>query len=101
MNKKTYGEGTRFERTDHEVVAATTAAKEKLREQLGEGEGVRIEQLSRIEFLEREELRAFNEWREAADVATAAYDRATVAMDEWQKAVDALDMAKAEEEKDG
>lgn len=58
MNKKTYGEGVRVERVDHKVVAETIAAKEKLRDQLGQGEEVRKENISEEEFLQREVVNA-------------------------------------------
>lgn len=73
MNKKTYGEGVRHERTDHTVVAETIAAKEKLRDQLGHGEEFRTEELSRVEFLRRKLADADAAVEAAEDAVEAAY----------------------------
>lgn len=96
MNKKTYGDGPRFERTDHTVVAETLAAKEKLREQLGEGEEVR--QITQLEAAELELKQADEEWHEAEEAYLDIINRRYAAEQRYRDAYDTL--AKLKQEQD-
>lgn len=99
MNKKTYGEGTRTERHDREVVAKVVEAKERLRDQLGEGEGVRIENISETEFLWRKVEEASTALCEAQKATALALAAEAAGWQVYRAALNAWSKAKTEEEK--
>lgn len=95
MNKKTYGDGTRIERTDHTVVAETVAAKEKLRDQLGEGEEVKV--ITPLEAAELELRQADAEWHQAEEAYLDIVNRRYAAEARYREAYDALAKLKEEQ----
>ena len=88
MNKRASGDGVRRERHDHEVVAATVSAKERLRETFGDGEEVR--QITALEAAELELKLADAEWNEAERACREAADRRNIAERRFRKAYDML-----------